>query len=168
LHEHIEAAVAKLSGLAKPDSKGRYTRDQGWKLREGEYIQHRFLLGTERAKAELRYLDLGKVWDAVQARWDKAGRKTAKPIWDAATLQIGAAVAKGEKVVAFSRADLLPFVSKCVGEVPVPFAEEVMAYHLDNKAVHTYLMTCNGISTASRSNWPRRSRKAGSGNASKK
>jgi len=26
--------VAKISGLGKPDSKGRYTRDLGWKVRD--------------------------------------------------------------------------------------------------------------------------------------
>jgi hypothetical protein len=132
--------VAKLSGLGKPDTKGRYTRDLGWKVRDdGRYIQHRFTLGTHRAAAEDRYLRLEHVWQVVEKRWSQAGRKTPKPLWDAVTLKIGMAVARGENVVTFTQADLWPFVSQG-GDEFVSFSEAVLSYHLDNKALHSYLM----------------------------
>jgi hypothetical protein len=132
--------MAKVSGLGKPDSKGRYTRDLGWKVREdGQHVQHRFTLGIDPVEAEARYLRLGHVWQAVEGRWNRAGRKTPKPLWDAVTLKVGMAVAKGESAVTFTRADLRPPVSDGGGEW-VSFSEEVVAHHVDNKALHAYLM----------------------------
>ncbi len=132
--------MPKTGGLGGPDSKGRYTRDLGWKVREdGRHVQHRFTLGTDRAEAEVRYLRLGRVWQAVGTRWDQAGRKTPRPLWDAVTLKIGQAVARGQGVVTFTRADLWPFVSEG-GDEWVDLSEAVLAHHLDNKALHAYLM----------------------------
>jgi hypothetical protein len=132
--------MPQVSGRGKPDSKGRYTRDLGWKVREdGRHVQHRFTLGTARAEAEARYLRLEQVWRAVEKRWNRAGRKTPKPLWDAVPLKVGMAVARGESTVTFTQADLWPFVSDG-GDEWVSFPEAVPSHHLDNEALHAHLM----------------------------
>ena len=87
----------KTEPTRKPD--GRYLRDIGWKPKAGGGVeQHRFYLGRDRADAMLRSLQLEKVWDGVERRWERLGRPTERPLWDDITMQIAQAVARGEPV----------------------------------------------------------------------
>jgi hypothetical protein len=81
------------------DSRGTYQRDCGWKeVRPGEYRQHRFYLGRDRAQATVRWLTLDKVWDAVCALWRKE-QGTPRPLWDETNLSIAMGVARGQDVI---------------------------------------------------------------------
>lgn len=53
--------------LGKPDSRGNYKRDLGWKSQEGQPVQHRFYVGRDREEATIRVGRLEKLWDAVEA-----------------------------------------------------------------------------------------------------
>lgn len=84
--------------LAK-DASGQYRRDLGFKpTPTGDYRQHRFLLGRDRAQALIRSLALEKVWETVCVSWSR-NRIGPRPAWDADTLAIAQAVSKGEKRV---------------------------------------------------------------------
>ena len=47
------------------EANGQYTRNLGWKLNEstGEYVQHKFYLGTDRKQAERRNQRLVELWE---------------------------------------------------------------------------------------------------------
>src|SRR3954454_20298700 len=95
-----EMATRKRPELAR-DSRGYYKRDLGWKVKDRKFVQHRFLLGKNKAQAEARNERLERVWDAVEEHWaamrassfekvrDRAGER---PLWDHVTLQIAQAV----------------------------------------------------------------------------
>lgn len=74
------------------DAKGTYVRTLGTK--EGG-APVRFYLGTDRAQAVIRSLQLESAWDAVVRRWQR-DHATGKPEWDGVTLTIAKAVARGE------------------------------------------------------------------------
>src|SRR4051794_679252 len=97
-----------LVKLSAKDSKGRYVRSKGHEKKPSGLIeQHKFILGKDRADAEVRFLRLDAVWDAVEKRWLLGGRKTDRPYWDNVSLKIGLAVARGEETVTFSAWELL-------------------------------------------------------------
>lgn len=148
----------KTGVLGKPDSKGRYTRDLGFKLNgSGQSVQHRFLLGKDRAAAEARYDRLTEVWEGVKARWHrKPGPGPFGPVWDALTLKIGQAVAKGEEVVTYSPEDLSPFIreeevdrrsrnfipdqANIAGVKVDGMADAIVFHHKREKAMQVFLM----------------------------
>lgn len=87
-----------MKSVLSQDSRGTFQRDLGWKLVGGDYRQHRFYLGRERAQALIRSLQLEQIWEALVKRWDR-DRIGERPLWDAETLAIGQAVARGENHV---------------------------------------------------------------------
>jgi integrase len=81
------------------DSRGRYQADRGWERTEsGEYRQHRFYLGKDQTQAAIRLLQIERIWDCVTSLWQK-NRETHRPEWDATTLQMALAVARGETTI---------------------------------------------------------------------
>lgn len=83
---------------------GRYRRDIGWKPNSrGGYMQHRFYLGRDRSEALVRNIQLDRTWDATERRWQRWREQThhagERPVWDATTLLIAQAVARGEAIV---------------------------------------------------------------------
>ncbi len=87
------------------DSRGNRQRDLGRKYVDDKLTQHRFYLGKDESIAQIRALQLEQVWAAVEKRWKRYRGAMAElngdegPIWDTFSLQIGMAVAKGEKEV---------------------------------------------------------------------
>lgn len=86
------------------DSRGNFRRDLGWKVSEsGGYTQQRFYVGTKRDKAEMRVSRLERLWDAVEKTWQqrrKDGKaSTPRPLWDALTIDIGLAIARGDEAI---------------------------------------------------------------------
>jgi hypothetical protein len=78
------------------DNRGMYRKDLGFKTDDlGTVKQHRFYLGRDRSQALVRALQLESVWEAVGKVWQR-DRQTARPLWDATTLSIASAVARGE------------------------------------------------------------------------
>jgi hypothetical protein len=87
------ADIVKLA----TDSRGNYKRDLGWKEPTG-VKQHRFYLGRDRVQATIRTLRLEQCWGAVEVRWGRQPRESRppRPVWDAVTLTIAQAVARGD------------------------------------------------------------------------
>jgi hypothetical protein len=87
------------------DSRGNRQRDLGRKYVDDKLKQHRFYLGKDESIAQIRALQLEQVWAAVEKRWKRSRGFLADlngdegPTWDTFGLQIGMAVAKGEKEV---------------------------------------------------------------------
>ena len=94
--------------LGKPDARGNYKRDLGWKVQGGQYVQHRFYVGKDRASAMLRIERLDRLWDAIEAAW-KERRQSGiasplhlgdeRPVWNHFTLVVAMAVARGDAEV---------------------------------------------------------------------
>lgn len=99
------------------DTRGTYRRELGWKeTTPGEYRQHAFHLGRDRAEALIRSIRLEQVWECVVKRWQR-DHMTPRPLWEHDSLAIALAVAKGEQQVQIE--------TTC--EHPVP-AHTVVAY----------------------------------------
>ena len=83
------------------EANGQYTRNLGWKLNErtGEYVQHKFYLGTDRKQAERRNQRLVELWEQEERRHTGAGRAT----WNPLTLRIAKAFANGEIQITVER-----------------------------------------------------------------
>lgn len=90
-----EEAIPKLA----KDTTGTFVKNLGWKGEPDGYRQHRFYLGKKAGEAMVRASKLDQVWQAVESRWQRAGKKTPRPVWDATTLAIAQAVSRGEPVV---------------------------------------------------------------------
>lgn len=80
-----------------------FTRDLGWKVNaQGKRVQHRFVLGQDRAIAERAVVLLDQLWAAVVQAADLDNRnlgptdETRQPLWDTQTLWIAGALRKGE------------------------------------------------------------------------
>lgn len=82
------------------DAEGRYRRYLGWKLLGDRRVQHLFRLGKVEERAKLANGKLEKLWEAVVTRWKRLRREgraeSAEPMWDAVTLTIGQAIARGQ------------------------------------------------------------------------
>ncbi len=77
--------------LSKPDAKGHYTRQLGWKTNEkGQRVQHKFRLGSDKREAELREALLRKVWETIAS-----SPYGSVALWNEATLEIASQVSKG-------------------------------------------------------------------------
>ena len=106
------------------ERSGVYFRNLGHEADgQGGTRPHKFRLGRDRSQAMIRYLQLERVWDGVERRWQRIGRLrevtggtvvdhdgaavgvdsrwvgTDRPLWDGLTMQIALAVARGESVV---------------------------------------------------------------------
>src|SRR5436190_19429354 len=85
------------------DSRGNYRRDLGRKADgTGKPVQHRFYLGADRAAAAQRSAALERLWEAVVARCGRL-RPGERPLWDAHSLAIGMAVARGDQTAEIDR-----------------------------------------------------------------
>src|SRR5262245_8836197 len=98
----------ELVKLGKPDARGNYKRDLGWKSQGGQYVQHRFYVGKDRATAVLRVERLERLWDAIEAAWNERRRSgigcplrlgDERPVWNTFTLAVAMAVARGDAEV---------------------------------------------------------------------
>ncbi len=94
--------------LGKPDARGNYKRDLGWKVHGGQYVQHRFYVGKDRAAAMLRVERLDRLWDAIETAWKEQRRSGVgsplhlgdeRPVWNLFTLAVAMAVARGDAEV---------------------------------------------------------------------
>ncbi len=75
----------------KPDSRGYYTRQIGWKRsKSGKLLQPKFILGQDRKEAEKRERKLKELWDTFVSE-----REETKPIWPDDLLIIAKRIAKG-------------------------------------------------------------------------
>jgi hypothetical protein len=81
------------------DGRGNYKRDLGWENTGGKWQQHRFYLGKDRATAALRVTRLERLWNAIEADWNKTGREGERPSWTTTTLKVAAAIARGDEAV---------------------------------------------------------------------
>src|SRR4051812_37095674 len=52
------------------DKRGMFVRSLGWKQNGEKFIQQKFYLGNNEAKAQIASLKLEQLWDAVCARWE--------------------------------------------------------------------------------------------------
>ncbi len=75
-------------------SRGEYKRCLG---KKADGSTHMFVLGRDRAQACIAVVKLLEVWHAVEARWE-VKKDTERPVWDAATLEVAKAVARGKTV----------------------------------------------------------------------
>ena len=76
----------------KPDYRGNYVRQIGWKLsKNGKTVQHKFNLGQNRSEAERRESRLREFWDCVESASDKG-----RPLWSAELLGIAQQIAEGQ------------------------------------------------------------------------
>jgi hypothetical protein len=83
----------------KPDARGYYTRQIGWKLScTGKLQQHKFLLGKDRREAEIRERKLRELWD----RYERTAG-TARPIWPEGLMVIAEGIAKGSSEIVIQR-----------------------------------------------------------------
>ena len=91
--------------LGKPDARGNYKRDLGWKVQDGQYVQHRFYVGKDRDTASRRVERLERLWDALEAAWKEQRRSgigsplhlgDERPVWNPFTLAVAMAVAGGD------------------------------------------------------------------------
>jgi hypothetical protein len=83
----------------KPDARGYYTRQIGWKLsRTGKLQQHKFLLGKDRREAEIRERKLRELWD----RYERTAG-TSRPTWPEGLMVIAECVAKGSSEIVVQR-----------------------------------------------------------------
>lgn len=77
----------------KPDPRGYFTRQIGWKIsRSGKTQQHKFILGTDRREAEARERKLRELWD----QFEKTS-SIPRPTWPEGLLRIAERVAKGDR-----------------------------------------------------------------------
>ncbi len=90
----------------KPESKGQYTRNLGWKLdhRTGRYSQHKFYLGTDLKQAERRRQRLEELWELIEQR----APVSEKPTWTSIGLKIAKALARGELQIVVERGNNTP------------------------------------------------------------
>jgi len=83
----------------KPDSKGYYTRQIGWKTsKTGKLVQHKFILGTDLKEAKRREAKLRELWESFEATQEES-----RVHWPAGLLEIAKRVAKGVGEVAIPR-----------------------------------------------------------------
>lgn len=83
----------------KPNSRGYYERQIGWKkTNSGNVQQHKFLLGTDLREAQRRERKLREIWDEFAGTQDDP-----RPIWPAGLLEIAKRVAKGAAEIAIPR-----------------------------------------------------------------
>lgn len=83
----------------KPNSRGYYERQIGWKrTRNGNLQQHKFLLGTDLKEAKRRERKLREIWEEFAG-----SQEEAKPIWPPGLLEIAKRVAKGVAEIAIPR-----------------------------------------------------------------
>ncbi|WP_372715442.1 hypothetical protein [Novipirellula sp.] len=96
----------------KPDSRGYYTRQIGWKLsKSGIRQQHKFILGTDLRQAEIREVKLREIWTVIASR----SREPA-PLWCETELEVARATAKGASEFVLPRNG---------GETPTNYAERL-------------------------------------------
>src|SRR5262245_11127311 len=86
---------------------GVFVRNLGWKVTpNGSYLQHKFYLGRDEAKAQLASLRLEQLWDEASRRWQRENPNeltpTDRPVWDETTLAIAEAVRGGEPLARIS------------------------------------------------------------------
>ena len=68
----------------KPDLRGYYTRQLGWKLSgTGKRQQHKFILGTDRREAERRDRKLQELREAFVE-----GLPEPRPLWSSSVLEV--------------------------------------------------------------------------------
>ena len=98
------------AGTITHRKKKGFTRDLGWKLTpDGRRIQPRFLLGHDRAMAELADAKLAVLWEKVVEHADARNRhldfdeEPEPPLWDDLTLSIADAIRKGKASLAVRR-----------------------------------------------------------------
>ncbi len=97
--QRVCANAIKKSSPVKPDARGYYTRQIGWKLsRTGKLQQHKFLLGKDRREAEIRERKLRELWDRYETT---AG--TSRPTWPDGLMVIAERVAKGSSEIVVQR-----------------------------------------------------------------
>ncbi|MEK6238262.1 MAG: hypothetical protein N2C14_26400, partial [Planctomycetales bacterium] len=83
----------------KPNSKGYYERNIGWKqTKNGKLQQHKFLLGTDLREAQKRERKLRELWEEYER-----GRREKRPLWPPGLLDVAKKVAKGAAEVAIPR-----------------------------------------------------------------
>src|SRR5262249_5470360 len=94
--------------LGKPDARGNYKRDLGWKVQDGQYVQHRFYVVKDRTTAMRRVERLEHLWDALEAAWNEQRQSGVRsplhlgderPVWNTFTLVVAMAVARGDAEV---------------------------------------------------------------------
>lgn len=88
----------KRQGFRPNKSTGIYERLIGWKWDEADqkYIQHKFYLGKDLAKAELANRRLEGLWEHIAASHRAGPPPGDRPVWNAVTIEIGKAIAKGQ------------------------------------------------------------------------
>jgi len=83
----------------KPDSRGYYSRQLGWeRSRTGKLQQHKFLLGTDRKKAEKLERKLCELWETFAASCEED-----RPLWPDDLLIIAKRIAKGTPQIPIPR-----------------------------------------------------------------
>lgn len=99
----------------KPDSRGYYTRQIGWKLsKSGTRQQHKFILGTDLRQAEIREVKLREIWTAIANR-----SREPNPLWSGTDLEVARAAAKGAGEFVLTRNG---------GETPTNYAERLRRF----------------------------------------
>jgi hypothetical protein len=84
-------------------SNGLFVRNLGWKrTQSGGYVQHKFYLGRDEAKARLASLRLEQLWQELSKRHEREREFELhpgdRPAWDEVTLSIAEAVRNGDAV----------------------------------------------------------------------
>ncbi|WP_146506101.1 hypothetical protein [Rubinisphaera italica] len=83
----------------KPDHRGNYVRQIGWKLsKNGKIVQHKFNLGQNRSEAERRESRLREFWDCVES-----ASKEDRPLWSAELLAIAQQIAEGQHQIRINK-----------------------------------------------------------------
>src|SRR3954469_16838927 len=97
--------MEEIVRLGKPDGRGNFKRELGWKAQDEEFIQHRFYVGKDREQAVQRILRLERLWANVGGAWNTelmpfaVRRVYPCPVWTVHTLAIGMAIARGDETV---------------------------------------------------------------------
>lgn len=85
----------------KPDDRGRYPRELGYKRNKAEkLVPHKFYLGTDLVEAKRRNVRLEELWEAIETDHEKLGRPLE---WNSLTLMIGREIAKGNYQIVVPR-----------------------------------------------------------------
>jgi len=91
--------VTRFRTQWKPNSKGYYERQIGWKRSSsGKLLQHKFLLGTDLREAQRRERKLRELWDRFEA-----SQLEERLLWPEALLEIAKRVAKGDSKIEIPR-----------------------------------------------------------------
>ncbi len=86
--------------LGKPDSSDNYKRDLGWKVRDGQCVQHRFYVGKDQTAVLRRVERHEHLWAAIEAAWKEQRQSGVgsplhlgdeRPVWNTFTLVVAMA-----------------------------------------------------------------------------